>query len=180
MRDHIIICGYGSTGQSAAEELVSRGTTRGDIAVVDLDGNAVELASRQGFVGITGDATHREVLVLAGVRLARSIIVTPARDDTAVLITLTARELTPTARIVAGGRRRYPRLPLRPCRGRERHDLRGPHPLGHRGGVLGRHLQLDEAGSPLRRSRAALGPLPQAADQDLRHHRAHGDRQRIY
>lgn len=106
VRDHIIICGYGSTGQSAAEELVSRGADRGDIAVVDLDPKTVDVATRQGFVGIVGDATHREVLVLAGVANARSIIVTPARDDTAVLITLTARELNPTARIVAGGRER--------------------------------------------------------------------------
>ncbi len=106
VRDHIIICGYGSTGQSAAEELVSRGTPRGDIVVVDLDPAEIEVASGEGFVGIPGDATHRDVLALAGIESARSIIVTPARDDTAVLITLTARELNPTARIVAGGRER--------------------------------------------------------------------------
>lgn len=106
VRDHIIICGYGSTGQSAAEELVSRGTPRGDIAVVDLDPTSIDLAAGQGFVGIVGDATHSEVLTLAGVSAANSIIVTPARDDTAVLITLTARELNDTARIVAGGRER--------------------------------------------------------------------------
>ncbi len=106
VRDHIIICGYGSTGQSAAEELVSRGVDRGAIAVVDLDPATIDVATRQGFVGIVGDATHRDVLVLAGVAAARSIIVTPARDDTAVLITLTARELNPKARIVAGGRER--------------------------------------------------------------------------
>lgn len=106
MRDHIIICGYGSTGQSAAEELVSRGTPRGDIVVVDLDTTVIDLASRQGFVGVTGNATHSDVLVMAGVSAASSIIVTPARDDTAVLITLTARELNQSARIVAGGRER--------------------------------------------------------------------------
>lgn len=106
VRDHIIICGYGSTGQSAAEELVSRGTPREEIAVVDLDPTEVEHATRQGFVGIVGDATHRDVLALAGVGAARAIVVTPARDDTAVLITLTARELSPEARIVAGGRER--------------------------------------------------------------------------
>ncbi len=106
VRDHIIICGFGSTGQSAAEELCSRGVDRDEVAVVDLDPAVVELATRRGFVGITGDATHSEVLNLANVDLARSIVVTPARDDTAVLITLTARELNPTARIVAGGRER--------------------------------------------------------------------------
>ncbi len=106
VRDHIIICGYGSTGQSAAEELVSRGVDRGGIAVVDLDPATVDVATHQGFVGVVGDATHSDVLTLAGVAAAQSIIVTPARDDTAVLITLTARELNPTARIVAGGRER--------------------------------------------------------------------------
>ncbi len=106
VRDHIIICGYGSTGQSAADELVSRGTPRDDIVVVDLDPTVIDHAGGQGLVAIAGDATHRDVLALAGVSNARSIIVTPARDDTAVLITLTARELNPTARIVAGGRER--------------------------------------------------------------------------
>ena len=106
VRDHIIICGFGSTGQSAAEELVNRGVDRGKVAVVDLDPATIELATRRGFVGITGDATHSEVLNLANVVHARSIVVTPARDDTAVLITLTARELNETARIVAGGRER--------------------------------------------------------------------------
>ena len=106
VRDHIIICGFGSTGQSAAEELVSRGVARGEVAVVDLDPAVIELATRRGFVGITGDATHSDVLNLANVAHARSIVVTPARDDTAVLMTLTARELNPTARIVAGGRER--------------------------------------------------------------------------
>lgn len=85
---------------------MSRGHQRGDIVVVDLDPAAIDLASAEGFVAIAGDATHNDVLALAGVTAARSIIVTPARDDTAVLITLTARELNPRARIVAGGRER--------------------------------------------------------------------------
>ena len=106
VRDHIIICGYGSTGQSAADELMSRGTPKDQLVVVDLDQTVIDHAGGQGLVAIVGDATHRDVLALAGVADARSIIVTPARDDTAVLITLTARELNPTARIVAGGRER--------------------------------------------------------------------------
>lgn len=38
------------------------------------------------------------------IELAAGVIVTPNRDDTAVLVTLTARELNSTATIVAGGR----------------------------------------------------------------------------
>ena len=38
---------------------------------------------------------------LAMIDRAEGVIVTPNRDDTAVLVTLTARELNPTATIVA-------------------------------------------------------------------------------
>jgi len=43
-------------------------------------------------------------LEAAGVRDAAAVVVAPDRDDTAVLITLTARELNPSARIVASVR----------------------------------------------------------------------------
>lgn len=59
---------------------------------------------RLGFVGVRGDATLTSVLDEAMIELAAGVIVTPNRDDTAVLITLTARELNSTATIVAGGR----------------------------------------------------------------------------
>lgn len=48
-----------------------------------------------------GDGTKSDVLRLAGAQQASSIIVATNRDDTAVLVTLTAREIAPTARIVA-------------------------------------------------------------------------------
>ena len=44
------------------------------------------------------------MLEAAGVRDAAAVIVAPDRDDSAVLITLTARELNPNARIVASVR----------------------------------------------------------------------------
>ncbi len=104
--NHILICGYGSTGEAAAAELVKRGEARDDIVVVDKDQHAVESAARAGFVSVQGDATQSAVLEQAGIRTARAVIVSPNRDDTAVLITLTARELNVTAHIVAGGRER--------------------------------------------------------------------------
>lgn len=104
VKDHILICGFGSTGQSAAAELVSRGESTSDIVVVDTNAEALETALGLGFVAIEGNATQSAVLVEAGVSKARAVVVAPNRDDTAVLITLTARELNPTAHIVAGGR----------------------------------------------------------------------------
>ncbi|MCP3990527.1 MAG: potassium channel family protein [Actinomycetia bacterium] len=104
--NHILICGFGATGQSAADELVSRGAERTSIVVVDITAGAVERASQLGFAAIQGDATQNAVLEQAAVDRARAIVVTPNRDDTAVLIILTAREMNPQAHIVAGGRER--------------------------------------------------------------------------
>jgi voltage-gated potassium channel len=50
---------------------------------------------------VHGDATKSDVLRLAGAQHASSIVVAASRDDTAVLVTLTARELGPKAKIVA-------------------------------------------------------------------------------
>lgn len=104
VKDHIVICGYGSTGQSAAAELLKRGATSGEIVVVDTEQSALAAAGRAGFVAVQGDATQSFVLEQAAIRSARSVIVAPNRDDTAVLITLTVRELNSSAHIVAGGR----------------------------------------------------------------------------
>lgn len=104
MRNHILICGFGSTGQRAAGELVKRGEPTSDIVVVDTSPDALAAASKAGFVAVVGDATQSAVLEQAGVDSARAVIISPNRDDTAVLITLTVRELNTTAHIVAGAR----------------------------------------------------------------------------
>ncbi len=104
VNDHIVICGYGSTGQSAAADLISRGIRPESIVVVDRSADAIEAATTNGLVGIRGDATQRAVLQQAALESARAVVVAPNRDDTAVLITLTAREMNPEAHIVAGGR----------------------------------------------------------------------------
>lgn len=102
--NHHVICGFGATGQSAADDLLARGVDPADIVVVDIDRGVLDEARVRGLVAVEGDATHAAVLRQAAIGRAKSVIVTPNRDDTAVLITLTARELNPDAHIVAGGR----------------------------------------------------------------------------
>ena len=104
VKDHTIICGYGATGSAAARDLVSRGVDPSSIAVVDLSEEAIANATRAGFVGVVGDASRIEVLEQCGISDAAAIVVAPNRDDTAVLITLTAREMNPAAHITAGVR----------------------------------------------------------------------------
>ncbi len=104
VHNHVVICGYGATGQSAARELINRGTAPSDLVAVDSDLSAIQQALDQGLVAIVGDASQRAVLEQASIATARAAVVAPNRDDTAVLITLTAREMNPDLHIVAGGR----------------------------------------------------------------------------
>ena len=104
MNNHTLILGFGATGQSAAADLLARGLTPDQVVVVDMTEDRVDDATKLGFAGVVGDATQTQTLEQAGIGSASCIIVAPNRDDTAVLVTLTARELNPTAHIVAGGR----------------------------------------------------------------------------
>ncbi len=104
LRDHVIICGFGTKGQSAARTLLSKGTAADAIVVLDRDQSARSTAKAHGMAAIDADAARTDALREAGVDAARSIVVAVDRDDTAVLITLTARELNPSATIVASVR----------------------------------------------------------------------------
>ena len=102
--DHTIIVGYGTKGRGAAETLVSSGTSPDHVVVVDLSPSVLEEAREHGFTTVVGDATRTVVLERAQAAEARTVIVTCERDDTATLVTLTARELNPLASIVAAVR----------------------------------------------------------------------------
>jgi voltage-gated potassium channel len=93
VRQHVVVCGYGTKGRSAIRALTSTGTPAEQVVVVDPDPAAVEEATASGLTGIVGDASRTEVLARAAVQRARAVIVAANRDDAAVLITLTVRQL---------------------------------------------------------------------------------------
>jgi voltage-gated potassium channel len=104
LNDHTIVCGFGTKGRAAIETLLARDHERARIVVVDRDAEAVADATRAGFGAVHGDAGRVAVLEEAGVRDAAAVVVGTDRDDAAVLVTLTARELNPRATIVASAR----------------------------------------------------------------------------
>ena len=104
LKNHIVICGFGTKGRSAGHELVGRGVAPERIVVIEQRDEARRQAASYGFASIVGDATRTEVLRAAEVHAAESVVVAPNRDDSAVLITITARELNPQATIVSAVR----------------------------------------------------------------------------
>jgi voltage-gated potassium channel len=99
LKGHVIVCGYGKSGTAAVAELLERGHDPGDIVVVDARTDRLRLAEELGVATVEGDATHNRVLSIAKVEAAAEVIVSPGRDDTAVLIVLTIRRLAPDALI---------------------------------------------------------------------------------
>lgn len=104
MRNHTVVIGYGTKGRSAVAALLADGVLPKEIVVVDTDRNALEMANNAGLVTVQGSATKSDVLKLAGVSKAKAVVVAPNLDDTAVLVTLSVRELAPAAWITASVR----------------------------------------------------------------------------
>lgn len=104
MRNHVVVVGYGTKGRSAVETLQTSGTNPAQIVVIDPKPGAIVDANLRGFAGIEGDATRRDVLRRAEIIKAREVIVTLDRDDSAILVTLTVRQLNPSAHVVVAVR----------------------------------------------------------------------------
>ncbi|MGH4016009.1 MAG: potassium channel family protein [Pseudonocardiaceae bacterium] len=106
VRDHVVVVGYGTKGRSAVSSLVGDEEEPTEVVVVDTDPSALEAATARGLVTVNGNGTRSDVLRLAGVPRARAVVIATNRDDAAVLVTLTARQLAPKAHIVAAVRER--------------------------------------------------------------------------
>lgn len=95
LHDHIVVAGFSDTGMEAVRELVARGLDPARIVVVDESPPALACAVDMGATTLEGDATRNVVLEAAKIARAESVIVAAGRDDTAILIVLTARRLAP-------------------------------------------------------------------------------------
>ena len=95
LRGHCVVAGYGTAGSEAVRELVRRGWKPAEIVAIDPSPAATETAADCGTTVMTGDATRNATLEAAKVGEAAAIIVAAGRDDTSILIVLTARRLAP-------------------------------------------------------------------------------------
>ncbi|WP_093313560.1 potassium channel family protein [Sphingomonas jatrophae] len=92
---HVVVAGYGVSGAEAVRELIRRGTPAERIVVIDCDDAALVEAEACGAAILHGDATRNATLEAVAIDRASAIIVSAGRDDTSILIVLTARGLAP-------------------------------------------------------------------------------------
>lgn len=97
---HYILCGFGRVGRNVGQELEA--TNRHYIAI-DEKLELLELHSekRPGMLFIHGDAVDEDVLMEANISDARGVFAVTGDDSRNLMIALTARQMSPTVRIVA-------------------------------------------------------------------------------
>jgi CPA2 family monovalent cation:H+ antiporter-2 len=89
---HVIVCGYGRSGQNLARLLEQE---RIACIALDLDPQRVREAAAAGESVVFGDAARREVLMAAGLMRARALVVTYADTGSALKILHHVHELRP-------------------------------------------------------------------------------------
>lgn len=92
---HVVVAGYGTSGSEAVSELIRRGANPGIIVVIDESPASLRSAEACGTIVMQGNATRNAALEAARIASARALIVSAGRDDTSILIVLTARRIAP-------------------------------------------------------------------------------------
>jgi voltage-gated potassium channel len=102
MKDHVIVCGAGSTGRNVIEELIATG-----VPVIAIDTRESELKDiadkypKAAFSYITGDATDDDVIGQCNLAQARGLVAALSSDKDNLYLTVSARQINPQARIIA-------------------------------------------------------------------------------
>jgi voltage-gated potassium channel len=99
LRDHIILAGFGVSNAKALKELLARGTDPRRIVVIDSREEAIAEAIDCEVAVLQGDASRNETLAAARIEQACALLVSAGRDDSNILIVLTARKMAPRIKI---------------------------------------------------------------------------------
>ncbi len=102
LSEHIVVAGAGGTGKHVIEELWA---TRTAFVVIDKNEAVLQQVSAEFCSGkmlyVHGDATADQALLSAGVQRARGVVAALTQDRDNLYVTLSARSLNASARIVS-------------------------------------------------------------------------------
>lgn len=100
LSNHYVVCGYGRVGQNVGKELGITG--RAFVAIEQDLQLLLELADRDDqLIWQHGDATDDEQLLYAGIERAHGVFAVSNDDAKNMMISFTAKQLNPKARVVA-------------------------------------------------------------------------------
>jgi voltage-gated potassium channel len=95
---HIIICGYGRTGEYIARDLQKM---HKPFVVIESDLERVKLMEQEGVLYISGDPSDEDLLEVAGVTRAEALVASLPKDADNLFLTINARSLNRDLHIIA-------------------------------------------------------------------------------
>ncbi|MBP7527824.1 MAG: potassium channel protein [Syntrophorhabdaceae bacterium] len=100
MRDHYIVCGIGMVGLYVVHEMY---LTKRPFIAIDNDDTKLDVFKANNINAdlVVGDATENEILWNAMIEHAQGLFATTDSDNDNIVISLTARQLNPSLRIVS-------------------------------------------------------------------------------
>lgn len=98
LENHIIVCGAGRVGSNVAHVLQAENAS---FVLVDNDEEKVAEMEEAGHLVYLGDASADEVLINMGIKRARGVVAALPDDAYNLYVTLSARDLNPSLKIVA-------------------------------------------------------------------------------
>jgi voltage-gated potassium channel len=102
MKDHVVVCGAGSTGRNVIEELIKTG-----VSVIAIDTRESELKEiadahpKAEYSYIVGDATDDDVMAQVNLGGARGLVAALSGDKDNLYLTVSGRQQNPGLRIIA-------------------------------------------------------------------------------
>jgi voltage-gated potassium channel len=100
LEDHVIVCGFGRTGNMLSKELMQG---KAKFVVIEPDRARCLEAKAMGYLTVNADAIDEGVLRQAGIAKARALASVVSSDPINVFITLSARSLNKSIQIIARG-----------------------------------------------------------------------------
>ncbi len=101
LKDHYIVCGSDETAQTIIDELI---LTKKSFLVVEAIREKIDKHfAPRNILFIHGDPTEEGVLLSAGIERAKGILISLPTDEANLFVTITARSLNPSIRIVTKG-----------------------------------------------------------------------------
>ena len=102
MKDHVIVCGAGSTGRNVIEELLKTGVP---VVAIDMEEHELkEIAEKfpkAEYTYLVGDATDDDAFETINLAAARGLVAALSSDKDNLYLTVSARQVNPGIRIVA-------------------------------------------------------------------------------
>jgi voltage-gated potassium channel len=111
LKGHTIVCGFGRHAAEVTRELSKQGKP---FVVIENKPERVQELREQGqMLFLEGDATQDNILLEAGIDKAEALVITLPSDADNLFITLSARQLNPSVRIISRAQHRSDEEKLR-------------------------------------------------------------------